>query len=203
MSISSGSQSSFQGADIIHPRFGAMEPRGFTRRYSNGRSKRFLPKSHRKVPFGGTSPGGMFLPPAGGRSPIISPRRGHCDPPAEHASVGWRAGRPHDAARLEVWRLHLLAHLRHTTGLWRRFVTTTVVEDTAKRGPTGDRVCPPCRGTARRAIRCLETARVPQSAAAQVVGHERAGITFGTYNPEGTAGFAFVPDCRRSPKLLL
>ena len=37
----------------------------------------------------------------------------------------------------------------------------------------------------RSAIRCLENARVPQSEAAQVVGHERAGITFGTYNPEG------------------
>ena len=36
----------------------------------------------------------------------------------------------------------------------------------------------------RSAIRCLENARVPQSEAAQVVGHERAGITFGTYNPE-------------------
>jgi integrase len=37
----------------------------------------------------------------------------------------------------------------------------------------------------RSAIKCLENARVPQSEAAQVVGHERAGITFGTYNPEG------------------
>ena len=37
----------------------------------------------------------------------------------------------------------------------------------------------------RSAIRCLENARVPQSEAAQVVGHERAGITFGTCNPEG------------------
>jgi integrase len=37
----------------------------------------------------------------------------------------------------------------------------------------------------RSAIKCLEVARVPQSEAAQVVGHERAGITFGTYNPEG------------------
>jgi hypothetical protein len=36
-------------------------------------------------------------------------------------------------------------------------------------------------------VRCLENARVPQSEAAQVVGHERAGITFGTYNPEGMA----------------
>ena len=26
---------------------------------------------------------------------------------------------------------------------------------------------------------------MPQSEAAQAVGHERAGITFGTYNPEG------------------
>jgi hypothetical protein len=31
----------------------------------------------------------------------------------------------------------------------------------------------------------LTLSRVPQSEAAQVVGHERAGITFGTYNPEG------------------
>ena len=37
----------------------------------------------------------------------------------------------------------------------------------------------------RSAIKCLEMARVPQSEAAQAVGHERAGITFGTYNPEG------------------
>jgi len=37
----------------------------------------------------------------------------------------------------------------------------------------------------RRGIRCLENARVPQSEAPQVVGHERAGITFGTCNPEG------------------
>jgi hypothetical protein len=37
----------------------------------------------------------------------------------------------------------------------------------------------------RSAIQCLENARVPQSEAAQVVGHERAGITFGVYNPEG------------------
>jgi integrase len=37
----------------------------------------------------------------------------------------------------------------------------------------------------RSAIRCLEKARVPQTEVAQVVGHERAGITFGTYNPEG------------------
>ena len=33
-------------------------------------------------------------------------------------------------------------------------------------------------------------ARVPQSEAAQVIGHERAGITFGTYNPEGMASKA-------------
>ena len=33
----------------------------------------------------------------------------------------------------------------------------------------------------------LENARVPQSEAAQVIGHDRAGITFGTYNPEGMA----------------
>ena len=36
----------------------------------------------------------------------------------------------------------------------------------------------------RSAIKCLGVARGPQSEAAQVVGHERAGITFGTYNPE-------------------
>ena len=39
----------------------------------------------------------------------------------------------------------------------------------------------------RSAIRCLKNARVPQSEATQVIGHERAGITFGTYNPEGMA----------------
>jgi integrase len=37
----------------------------------------------------------------------------------------------------------------------------------------------------RSAIQALERARVPQSEAAQIVGHEQAGITFGTYNPEG------------------
>ncbi|NJM92919.1 MAG: hypothetical protein HC861_10145 [Rhodospirillaceae bacterium] len=37
----------------------------------------------------------------------------------------------------------------------------------------------------RSVIACLENARVPQSEVAQVVGHERAGITFGTYNPHG------------------
>jgi hypothetical protein len=37
----------------------------------------------------------------------------------------------------------------------------------------------------RSTIRCLENARVLQSQATQVVGHERAGITFGTYNPDG------------------
>ncbi len=41
------------------------------------------------------------------------------------------------------------------------------------------------RSFRRSAVACLENARVPQSEAAQVVGHERAGITFGTYNPEG------------------
>jgi len=44
----------------------------------------------------------------------------------------------------------------------------------------------------RSAIRCLENARVPQSEAAQVLGHERAGITFGTYNPEGMGLKAFA-----------
>jgi hypothetical protein len=37
----------------------------------------------------------------------------------------------------------------------------------------------------RRSAACLESARVPQSGAAQVVGHQRPGITFGNYNPEG------------------
>jgi integrase len=37
----------------------------------------------------------------------------------------------------------------------------------------------------RSVIATLENARVPQSEVAQVVGHERAGITFGTYNPHG------------------
>jgi integrase len=37
----------------------------------------------------------------------------------------------------------------------------------------------------RTAIKCLENARVPQSEAAQVVGHERAGITFSVHNPDG------------------
>jgi integrase len=37
----------------------------------------------------------------------------------------------------------------------------------------------------RSAIQALEQARVPQSEAAQIVGHEREGITFGTYNPIG------------------
>jgi integrase len=37
----------------------------------------------------------------------------------------------------------------------------------------------------RSAVRALELARVPQTEAAQVVGHDREGITFGIYNPEG------------------
>ena len=37
----------------------------------------------------------------------------------------------------------------------------------------------------RSAIGCLENARVPQSEAAQVVGHERPGITFSVCNPDG------------------
>ncbi|MBB3133879.1 integrase [Rhizobium pisi] len=37
----------------------------------------------------------------------------------------------------------------------------------------------------RSAIKVLERARLPQTEAAQVVGHDREGITFGTYNPEG------------------
>lgn len=34
-------------------------------------------------------------------------------------------------------------------------------------------------------VACLENARVPQSEVAQIVGHERAGITFSVYNREG------------------
>lgn len=37
----------------------------------------------------------------------------------------------------------------------------------------------------RSVVRSLELARVPQTEAAQVVGHDREGITFGVYNPEG------------------
>lgn len=37
----------------------------------------------------------------------------------------------------------------------------------------------------RSAIQVLEQARIPQTEVAQVVGHEREGITFGTYNPDG------------------
>jgi integrase len=37
----------------------------------------------------------------------------------------------------------------------------------------------------RSVIGVLENARVPQTEVAQVVGHERQGITFGTYNPRG------------------
>ena len=37
----------------------------------------------------------------------------------------------------------------------------------------------------RSAIQVLERARLPQTEVAQVVGHDREGITFGTYNPEG------------------
>lgn len=37
----------------------------------------------------------------------------------------------------------------------------------------------------RSAIKVLERARLPQTEVAQVVGHDREGITFGTYNPEG------------------
>jgi integrase len=37
----------------------------------------------------------------------------------------------------------------------------------------------------RAVIKILENERLPQSEVAQVVGHEREGITFGTYNPEG------------------
>ena len=36
-------------------------------------------------------------------------------------------------------------------------------------------------------IAVLENTRVPQTEVAQVVGHERQGITFGTYNREGLA----------------
>ncbi|MDM7850426.1 site-specific integrase [Pseudochrobactrum kiredjianiae] len=37
----------------------------------------------------------------------------------------------------------------------------------------------------RTAIKALERARLPQTEVAQVVGHERGGITYGTYNPDG------------------
>jgi integrase len=37
----------------------------------------------------------------------------------------------------------------------------------------------------RSVIKVFENERLPQSEVAQVVGHEREGITFGTYNPEG------------------
>ncbi|QRM42811.1 site-specific integrase [Rhizobium sp. BG4] len=37
----------------------------------------------------------------------------------------------------------------------------------------------------RSAIKVLERARLPQTEVAQVVGHDREGITFGTYNPDG------------------
>lgn len=37
----------------------------------------------------------------------------------------------------------------------------------------------------RSAIQVLERARLPQTEVAQVVGHEKKGITFGTYNPDG------------------
>ncbi|WP_417799074.1 hypothetical protein, partial [Terasakiella pusilla] len=37
----------------------------------------------------------------------------------------------------------------------------------------------------RSVIQVLERARLPQTEVAQVVGHEKAGITFGTYNPDG------------------
>jgi len=35
------------------------------------------------------------------------------------------------------------------------------------------------------AVQCLERANVPQSEAAQIVGHERAGITYAVYSPHG------------------
>lgn len=35
------------------------------------------------------------------------------------------------------------------------------------------------------ATRCLELARVPQTEAAEIIGHEKAGITYAVYNPEG------------------
>ena len=35
------------------------------------------------------------------------------------------------------------------------------------------------------ATRCLELARVPQNEAAEILGHEKAGITYRVYNPEG------------------
>ena len=35
------------------------------------------------------------------------------------------------------------------------------------------------------ATRCLELARVPQTEAAEIIGHEKSGITYRVYNPEG------------------
>lgn len=35
------------------------------------------------------------------------------------------------------------------------------------------------------AVQCLERARVPQNEAAEIVGHEKAGITYRVYNPDG------------------
>lgn len=35
------------------------------------------------------------------------------------------------------------------------------------------------------ATRCFELAHVPQNAAAEIIGHERAGLTYRVYNPEG------------------
>ncbi len=35
------------------------------------------------------------------------------------------------------------------------------------------------------ATRCLERARVPQNEAAEIIGHEKAGITYRVYNPDG------------------
>src|SRR5262249_38189466 len=37
----------------------------------------------------------------------------------------------------------------------------------------------------RSVVKVLERARLPQTEAAQVIGHDREGITFGVYNPEG------------------
>jgi integrase len=34
-------------------------------------------------------------------------------------------------------------------------------------------------------VRCLERARVPQNEAAEIIGHEKAGITYRVYNPDG------------------
>jgi hypothetical protein len=70
--------------------------------------------------------------------------------------------------------------MSRTFGAYRRQLDVVRMDDSG-------RDCIDFHSFRRSAIRCLENARVPQSEAAQVVGHERAGITFGTYSPEGMA----------------